>query len=208
MAMQYAMLYKNPSFLRKLLSLKQIDIDTYLVTREPGEPAVCLMRRAISDKWLAGVEILLDHGARLDYVLPIRPDSSSEASVTPLFLAACLQRVDIVRLLISKGAKVDVRVDGYTELILAAKNGNIELAALLLEAGANPNVVCPETHQSLVQMALQSSRTAAFLPLLAEYGADVGAIDRDRRFRADRVLAMPISIYRIDSGRVSASGTS
>jgi cytohesin len=61
---------------------------------------------------------------------------------TPLSLAARLGRVDIVELLVDRGAEMEARPDATqsTPLIMAAENGREGVMWLLLAAGANPDV--------------------------------------------------------------------
>jgi ankyrin repeat protein len=94
---------------------------------------------------IPGVKNLLALGANVDTI-------TSNGS-TPLLLAAQENYTEIVRLLLEKGAKVDmatrvrvqeigdigIREGGLTPLIKAAANGNIEIVRLLLAAGADVN---------------------------------------------------------------------
>ena len=71
------------------------------------------------------------------------PDIDCEAADTdglkPLHWAADRGHVDIVRLLLARGAAVDVLdPDGQTPLHYAASCGHLEAAQALLEAGADP----------------------------------------------------------------------
>ena len=64
---------------------------------------------------------------------------------TPLTAAAQHGRVEVVRLLLRKGADPDLRDSGpdyphETPLSTAAKHGQLEVCRVLLEAGADPNV--------------------------------------------------------------------
>jgi uncharacterized protein len=59
---------------------------------------------------------------------------------SPLSAAVYQQRNDVVRLLIERGADFNLGDNaGFTPLHLAAANGYVESARMLLEAGANPN---------------------------------------------------------------------
>ena len=80
------------------------------------------------------VKLLLDSGADINAV------SKNKLVATPLQGAAVMQRVDLARLLLDRGAKVNSRGEGgASPLHEAAGNGQIELAKLLLEHGADVN---------------------------------------------------------------------
>ena len=62
-------------------------------------------------------------------------------NVTPLHSATAIQHLELVRLLISKGANVNARqVNGITPLHTAAHYGNQELINILIRAGADPKI--------------------------------------------------------------------
>jgi ankyrin repeat protein len=88
------------------------------------------------------VKVLIDAGADFRQALP--------SGFTPLMFAAREGRLDVVRVLLTAGANVnEVTVAkpatpratnvGTGPLILAVENAHFELAAALLEAGADPN---------------------------------------------------------------------
>ncbi|TMG25669.1 MAG: ankyrin repeat domain-containing protein [Chloroflexi bacterium] len=79
------------------------------------------------------VRLLLDRGAEVD------PVSDNDLRVRPLNSAAAGGHGKVVGLLLQHGAAVDgPEGAGFTPLHVAAENGDVESARLLLAAGANP----------------------------------------------------------------------
>ena len=60
--------------------------------------------------------------------------------VTPLSLSIREEKQEMIEVLTSAGADVNVLEKGKTQLRLAAAGGKLELVTALLEAGADPNV--------------------------------------------------------------------
>jgi ankyrin repeat protein len=79
------------------------------------------------------VELLLARGAN--------PNVATDRNETPLQIAAYNGNVEIVRMLIEAGAKVDAADTqyGFTALASAARNGHVGVIRLLLNAGADPS---------------------------------------------------------------------
>ncbi len=81
---------------------------------------------------------------RITELLKQRPDlvngyDDTEIYCTPLQIAAAFGDADVVKELLSKGAKVDNTVKSqYTPLMLAAWHGHTQVVKQLLEAGADP----------------------------------------------------------------------
>ena len=74
----------------------------------------------------------------------------NEGGWTPLIYAAARNRVDIGRLLISKGANVNAAADnGTTALMMSAREGHREMLLFLLEHGADAKYVSPYGHSAL-----------------------------------------------------------
>ncbi|KDO22630.1 TKL protein kinase [Saprolegnia parasitica CBS 223.65] len=97
---------------------------------------------------------------------------------TPLHYAASKGHVDVVRLLLDKGAKFDAcTTDGSTLLHCAASNGHVDVVRLLLDKGAdvdasNANGSTPLHH------AAQANKPE-MVQLLLEKGAKVDAKNRE-----------------------------
>ncbi len=82
------------------------------------------------------VELLLDSGVAIEL-----PSLTQPGGGTPLILAAANGRTETVKLLLSRGAKVNARAaDGRTALIWAARHGNPDIVRHLMAAGADPKV--------------------------------------------------------------------
>jgi len=69
---------------------------------------------------------------------------------------------------------VDQLLFSETHLHIAAKTGNLEVARLLLEAGANPSVVCVDDEKTAFHVAAQK-RDLKMMELLLDHGAPIGA---------------------------------
>lgn len=82
-------------------------------------------------------ELLLSHGAEIDAANRHKVFGPGNR---PLHAAVYMDRLDVVELLIARGADVNATDDaGWTPLHLAVANGRLETAQRLLEAGADPN---------------------------------------------------------------------
>jgi ankyrin repeat protein len=84
---------------------------------------------------LAGMRTLVSQGAELDVF--------DDLGKTPLHYAAEAERLDIVAFLLDSGADVDAHdesVIGNTPLAEVAATCTLQMARLLIEAGADPTV--------------------------------------------------------------------
>jgi ankyrin repeat protein len=79
---------------------------------------------------------LLDKGAKTD--------ETDNFGHTALFYAASNGQLEVVKLLLEKGAGADIDGKNHngTPLLFAAQNGDIDVVKLLLAKGANPNAEC------------------------------------------------------------------
>ena len=97
----------------------------------------------------ANVKQFLDHNPSL-----INSLHSEELPDTPLHLAAWQGHVDIVRLLLDRGADVNARGDGgRTPLHYAAYWGHLDVVELLIEEGADVTLTTEFGHTPLVTAA-------------------------------------------------------
>jgi len=104
---------------------------------------------AAAENHASAVKLLLEGGAKVD-----QPGKKLEfarkvagqttlpvGGMTPLMYAARAGALDGAQALIEGGAKLDVQdPDGTTATILAIINGHYDVAALLVDKGANPNL--------------------------------------------------------------------
>jgi tetratricopeptide (TPR) repeat protein len=87
--------------------------------------------KALRNRDIPGALALLDKGADVK-VENISGD-------TPLKLAVGINRIDVVRTLLDKGADVDASAGGLTPLMIAGMDGYADIARLLIDKGANVN---------------------------------------------------------------------
>ena len=70
------------------------------------------------------------------------PDSDG---ATPLYVAACHGRLDVVKLLLQHKAELESTFKtGATPLYVACSNGHLDVVDALIEPGANVNAVCKD----------------------------------------------------------------
>ncbi|MCB2213135.1 ankyrin repeat domain-containing protein [bacterium] len=116
---------------------------------------------------------LVDHGAKLDVPLP--------SGDLPLLAAVRMNNPELVEVLLERGARADTTAQEEYPLELALVNGNLTIAARLLDSGANPNRVFAPYSTSVFGTAvprtpLSIAVRANSLPLtrlLLDRGADV-----------------------------------
>jgi len=115
------------------------------------------------------VKSLLAHGAEVNA-------KESARGQTALMWAVAEKHPEVVRLLVAHGADVHAHsTSGFTPLLFAAQQGDLDSAKALLEAGANVSEAAPEEGSTLV-VATHSGHEALALFLL-EKGADPNAAD-------------------------------
>jgi ankyrin repeat protein len=105
---------------------------------EPARGQTALMWAAAEGN-TSTVEALIEHGADIH--------AKTKGGLTPLLFAVREGKIDTVRALLKAGADVNetwkagrgTGVSGISAMVLAVANAHYELAAMLLDAGADPN---------------------------------------------------------------------
>jgi ankyrin repeat protein len=107
---------------------------------------------------LESVEILMRHGARVDYSAPGHGQ-------TALMWAIAEKHSHVARALVDRGADIRARsTGGYSPLLFAARVGDLESANVLVAAGADVNDKTPdETSVLLVSVVRGHSALAMYL---------------------------------------------
>ena len=92
---------------------------------------------------------------------------------TPLFYAVANNEIEITKLLLTKGADVNLVRNNWTIVELAVKEGQSKWLELLIEAGAGVNLV--RNNWTILQLAVKEGQSEC-LELLIEAGADVNMV--------------------------------
>jgi ankyrin repeat protein len=104
-------------------------------------------------------------------------DSADEAGQTPLMRAAAQGRVENIKLLHKRGARINAKsLRGFTPLFFALKSHVPEAPMALLDLGADANYIAPDG-TSAVQLAMYQQDYAFAAHLIAR-GANLKAFDR------------------------------
>ena len=121
----------NTAIKYKHIQLVKWLLDSYMVTDIP----VGALFSAIESQSSEMVQLLLDHGGTAQ----VNPTADGETSA--LMLASYHGNIEIVKMLLEKGAKVNIQNEKkVSALILAADQGNVEVLKQLLEIGADVNL--------------------------------------------------------------------
>ena len=148
------MLWRSKRALSEGLSVNTIFKDIHLLTD------------VVVSANFEAVTTLLDAGAD--------PDGTG-SRVSPLHAAANFGRLDMVRLLAERGATVDgAGPGGETALLIASRQGHVDVVDLLLQLRANINVAAGEHRLTPLHAAAIGGHTRV-AALLIGAGALVGA---------------------------------
>jgi uncharacterized protein len=171
-------------------ALLKAGADVNTLTTERGETVLMTASRAGN---AAAVKVLLEHGANANATETFRGQTS-------LMWAAAEDHPEIVKLLIAHGADPKVRSSdrdttppklmagtpaapisrgGLTALVFAARQGSIEAAKSLIEAGADVNQGDADGNTPLLIAILNNHDDLA--QVLIDKGADVNLANKDGR---------------------------
>ena len=121
----------NTAIKYKHIELVKWLLDNYMVADIPVGALLSAIRNQSSEM----VQLLLDHGGTAQ----VNPTADGETSA--LMLASYHGNIEIVKMLLEKGAKVNLQNEKkVSALILAAGQGNVEVLKQLLERGADVNL--------------------------------------------------------------------
>lgn len=118
---------------------------------------------------LEGVKILLEK-EKIDV------ETSRPPCGTFLHRAVNYGRLDIVKYLLSKGASVDCLLEKFTPLAFAAENGDVEMAWLLIQNGADINFEAEDN--DFLQLAILSDEPP-IIEFALNHGFDIDRLDRE-----------------------------
>ena len=127
---------------------------------------------------------LIDRGADISAHLDEIPGNVYEpgrtGGITPFLAAARGGHVDVMKLLLSKGANPDeTSADGAGSVMFATRSLNIEAVRLLVEMGADVNAT-PANHPTALHIAIRFGKNR-IVQYLADNGADFDFRDHNNR---------------------------
>ncbi|WFC93852.1 phosphate system positive regulatory protein pho81 [Malassezia brasiliensis] len=123
------------------------------------------------------VRILLDHKASVGSA----PRGKTESSdLSPLALAAEGGFVDITRLLLNRGAKIEPNTEGLLPQALAARAGHVECLRVLLDAGVEVDAAEKGTLWTPLFFAAEAGHMTC-VHLLLDRGASLAHVDEKGR---------------------------
>ena len=124
------------------------------------------LKIAVGQDDLSNVQRLLQDGAD--------PNQKDFLGRTPISFAST---PEVLRTLVESGAELEARSEfGWTALVNAILDGEIDRARLLLDAGADVHVTWDHGFTTFMSAAGSMGRSAAMLDLLVEFGVDPHAI--------------------------------
>ena len=167
----------NTAIRHKHIQLVKWLLDSYMVTDIPVGALFSAIRSQSSEM----VQLLLDHGGTAQ----VHPTADGETSA--LMLASYHGNIEIVKMLLEEGAKVNLQNEmKVSALILAAGQGNVEVMKQLLERDADVNLKGGSTAllSALSPKSYFVSQQAKveMVKLLLKYDADVNVRGQEGQY--------------------------
>lgn len=146
-----------------------IQADGNFISPQYAQGSEAKLMDAVARRDAAAVRELLKAGAN--------PNARDYWQDSPLLVAVRLDDPELVQILLDAGALVDVKGRGYTPLGLAARNNNLAILRLLLQAGADPDRKSDDGDFP-IHGAVRSGHAGA-VELLLKARADLLRFDRE-----------------------------
>uniref|UniRef100_A0A452H8D0 Ankyrin repeat, SAM and basic leucine zipper domain-containing protein 1 n=1 Tax=Gopherus agassizii TaxID=38772 RepID=A0A452H8D0_9SAUR len=132
------------------------------------------LKKALTSGDVSMIEELLNSGVNVE--------SSFQFGWTPLMYAASVANVELVRILLDRGANASFDKDQYTVLMAActaraSEEQILKTVELLLSRNANPSVVCRKQMTPLMYAAREGH--CQVVALLVAYGSQINAQDEN-----------------------------
>jgi ankyrin repeat protein len=144
---------------------------------------------------------------------------NQETKRSLLWFAAQHKQLDAARLFLKHGAKIDhANITGITPLLLAVNNNHIEMVELLLQAGANPNLLTL-TYQGnplnyLKWLGVADEPALKIMQLLIQYGVKVNhrnCLDRaplhDLLIESKKIPSQAVKILLDNNADINEKGS-
>ena len=129
---------------------------------------------------LLGAAISLNKNLEIiNYLISLGADINAEdelTSTTPLEMACYIGNLDIIHLLLQKGAKY--HLNDFSLLFLALKGNNLAVLKFLInELGMNVNCMSQEEHETLIFAAISDNKID-FVKYLISSGSDINVTNK------------------------------
>ncbi|KAJ8667125.1 hypothetical protein QAD02_008787 [Eretmocerus hayati] len=157
-----------------------------------------LLIEALQNRHAEVAKLLLEHGSQVN-------TNNRQPTDTPLHFAAIAGDVDVVKMILSRRAKIDaVNQEGVTPLYNAVDHNNVEVTILLLKHGAKASVV-DYYNQSLLHIAVQRECYLIVQVLLTKVETNVNAQDEYGRVPLHFAMLNACSQAVLEKMNLSAS---
>lgn len=153
---------------------KLIPITSLTEIQRSGISPVHLSAESDEDHTL---ELLIHAGFDVNFLLaPERSCMYEDRRLSPLYFAVDNRNLEAASMLLEAGA--DPNLDPFNALLLAVRQGDIHMATLLLEHGANVNAPLPTHPSTFPACVMLSVRNITMMKCLMDHGCEAEACFR------------------------------